>query len=102
MAKEWAKGLYKSKAWQKCREGYIQSVMGLCEKCGAGGKIVHHKILLTPQNINDPEVSLNWENLELLCQDHHNMEHHGGSATVENVRFDAYGNLVPAGRPPRL
>ena len=93
MAKEWAKGFYKSKAWQRCREGYIQSVMGLCERCGAGGKIVHHIVELTPESINNPEVSLNWNNLELLCQDCHNEHHHGGGSTTQGIRFDEDGNV---------
>jgi len=93
MAKEWAKGFYKCKAWQRCREGYIQSVMGLCERCGAGGKIVHHIVELTPESINNPEVSLNWNNLELLCQDCHNEHHHGGGSTTQGIRFDEDGNV---------
>ena len=93
MAKDYAKGFYKGKAWQRCREGYIQSVMGLCERCGAGGKIVHHKILLTPQNINDPEVTLNHSLLELLCQDCHTNEHLSSPPTVKGLRFDANGEL---------
>jgi len=93
MAKDWAKAFYKSAAWLKCRAAYIQSVFGLCEKCGRPGWIVHHKIKLTPGNINDPNVTLNWDNLEYLCQDCHNREHGGGS-TAEGLRFDAAGNLV--------
>src|SRR5690606_25521048 len=49
--KPWAKWFYKSKAWQKTREAYIAARHGLCERCGAGGKIVHHKVYLTPDNI---------------------------------------------------
>ena len=41
------------------------------------GEIVHHKIALTPDNINDPSVSLSWDNLELLCRDCHGKEHSG-------------------------
>ena len=93
MAKEFAKAFYKSKAWLKCRAAYIQSVFGLCERCQRPGDIVHHKIKLTSRNINDPAVTLNWENLELLCQECHNREH-GLSSTAEGLRFDAAGNLV--------
>jgi len=35
---------------------------------------VHHKIPLTEENITDPKVSLNWENLELLCKACHDEE----------------------------
>ena len=35
------------------------------------GDTVHHKIHLTPKNINDPNITLNWDNLMLLCRDCH-------------------------------
>lgn len=74
-------GFYKTKLWQDCRKSYIKSVGGLCERCYNKGIIkhgdtVHHKIHLTPANINDPEVTLNFDNLELLCREHHAEEHH--------------------------
>lgn len=101
MAKEWAKKFYNSKSWQQCREGYIQSVQGLCERCLEKNKltpgyIVHHKEPLTPMNINDPAVSLNWELLEYVCQDCHNKEHHGNDYEVirEGLMFNEYGDLI--------
>lgn len=93
MAKDWAKAFYKSVAWQKCRAAYIQSVFGLCERCQRPGDILHHKELLTPQNINDPNVTLAWENLQYLCQECHNREH-GLNSTADGLMFDAVGNLV--------
>jgi len=54
---------------------------------------VHHKIKLTPYNVNNPEVALNWENLQLLCIDCHNREH-GGASTAESLAFDENGNLI--------
>lgn len=94
--KSWAAKFYNSKAWRKCRDAYFVSVYGLCERCGNPGKIVHHTIYLTPLNINDPSISLNFEYLELLCQDDHNKEHHGNEDEVveEGLMFDMYGNLV--------
>ena len=76
MAREFAEGFYKSKTWQRCRASYIKSVGGLCERCYAAGIIrhgdtVHHKVHLTARNINDPAVTLNYANLELLCRDCH-------------------------------
>ena len=94
--KEWAKHFYRSKAWRDCRNAFFVYKHGLCERCGAPGKIVHHKIYLTPENINDPNVSLNWDHLELLCQDCHNKEHHGTIPVAEGLRFDEKGNLVKA------
>lgn len=96
MAKVWAKGFYKSKAWLDCREGYIKVVHGLCERCGNPGDILHHKILLNPSNINNPEITLNWEHLEYLCQTCHNREHHSEEheTTRNDVKFDELGNII--------
>lgn len=96
MAKEWAKSFYHSRAWRQCRDAYFISKHGLCERCGAPGKIVHHKIYITPENINDPDITLNFDNLELLCQECHNREHFEKySATREGLIFDENGDIVP-------
>ena len=81
MSKEkFAAVFYTTRAWRKCRAAYAQSKGGLCERCWSKGLIVpgkevHHKIRLTPYNLNDPNIALNWENLELLCDDCHKEEH---------------------------
>ena len=95
--KPYAERFYKSAAWRKCRKAYIDSVYGLCERCGHPGKIVHHKIYLTPDNINDPNISLSFDNLEYLCQYCHNPEHpkYAGSGLVRpGLMLDENGNLV--------
>lgn len=99
MAQEWAKRFYNSKSWQDCRRSYIFKVHGLCEDCLSRGiytpgYIVHHTILLTPSNINDPNVSLNHDNLRYVCVDCHNREHMGSGATREDVMFDDEGNVI--------
>lgn len=78
--KDYAKGFYKSKAWQHCRETYLKKVGGLCERCLKKGlytpaEIVHHKVYLTEENIRDETVTLNFANLEALCRDCHAEEH---------------------------
>jgi len=92
--KPWAKSFYKSKAWQDCRDAYFVFRHGLCERCGRPGLIVHHRIYLTPQNINNPNITLSFENLELLCSSCHNEEHHSTDATANGLTFDEGGNLV--------
>lgn len=83
MASErFAHPFYVSASWIKCRKAYAKSVGGLCERCLAKGLYVpgtqvHHKIRLTPENLGDPAISLNWANLELLCSDCHQEEHKG-------------------------
>lgn len=100
MAQEWAKRFYNSKAWIKCRELYKQEKNGLCERCLKKGKYnageeVHHKIWLTPENINDPYITLNWENLELLCATCHSKEHNEKYSPLrEGFGFDENGDLI--------
>ncbi|MFW6030871.1 MAG: HNH endonuclease [Halanaerobiales bacterium] len=105
MAKEFSRAFYKSKEWRECREAYIKTVNGLCETCLEEGiikpgKILHHKIYLTPENINDPEITLNWDNLKYECKECHDKhEGHGVGKDVEVTReglsFNEYGELVP-------
>ena len=80
MAKAFAKQFYSSKAWQSCRNEYVKSVHHLCENClrqgiYRPGEIVHHMIHIDPVNINKPEITLNFDNLEYLCRECHNKEH---------------------------
>ena len=70
----------------------------MCQRCGKElGVIVHHKEHLTPSNINDPSVSLSFDNLELVCRDCHADVHpeiYEREAPVQRVAFDAYGNVM--------
>ena len=45
---------------------------------------------LTEQNVNDPYIALSWDNLEALCQDCHNKEHHR-SKRKKRYSFDENG-----------
>lgn len=94
--KDFAKSFYTSRAWKNCRRAYAASVGGLCEECkGKGlvvpGEIVHHKTELTPQNINDASVTLNWDNLELVCREHHAQAH---GARQRRYTVDAVGRVT--------
>lgn len=80
--KDYARRFYSSKAWKETRKAYAKSKGNLCERClkkglYVPGVIVHHKVYLKRDNINDPAVSLNWNNLELVCRDCHAQEHDG-------------------------
>ena len=97
---ECAESFYKSRTWRKCRDAYAKSVGGLCERClnkglYAPGRIVHHKRYIGPDNINDPTVTLNWENLELLCRSCHELEHKG---IERRYRVNADGSIDPLGQ----
>ena len=88
---------YKSKEWLKCRESYISKVFGICEHCGGAGYIVDHIIELNASNIDDPEITLNHDNLQYLCLPCHNKKtFRKHEAIRDDVMFDEKGNLVPA------
>lgn len=101
MARDFAKSFYASKAWQQCRTSYIARRVntdgGMCEEChDARGYIVHHKVMLTAENINDPDVSLNHNNLAYVCKDCH--DHFDGHWTAKKAEcvclFDNDGQVV--------
>lgn len=92
--KDFAKGFYKSKAWQDTRRAYSKSVGGLCEECLRSGiyrpgEIVHHKEKLSPENINNPIITLSWDNLELLCRDCHAKAH----SSTKRYKVDRMGRI---------
>lgn len=73
---------YKSKQWRECRKAYLKTVSGLCEECKKRGilksaDIVHHKIVLDDEKARNPEIALNFSNLEAVCIDCHNKLHYG-------------------------
>lgn len=97
MAKEYAQKFYNSKAWQHTRNAYKKSVGGLCERClkegrYVGGELVHHKIHITPELIDNPSITLDWNNLELLCKECHALEHES------EIRNDAWLNSIKSRR----
>ena len=66
---------------------------GNCERCAARGEVtagaeVHHKKRLNKYNITDPNITLNYDNLELLCERCHQIEH-----GKQEVRTDANGHV---------
>ena len=102
-----AKPFYKSKAWQDVRGYVMDRAHGLCERCAARGElvpaeVVHHTTPLTPENVGDPEISLNPERLQALCHDCHTEVHqalgigamNGKKAQEPRVRFDEEGNVI--------
>ena len=97
MAKDFARAFYQSVQWQRCRAAYIEQVHGLCEICGRPGLIVHHKIKLSPANIDNPDITLSWDNLMYLCQDCHNAIHgEHREALRDGIFFTAEGDVVEA------
>ena len=103
MGADFEKTFYASWQWVKCRRAYIASQGGLCERCAAKGLIVpgaevHHKIRLTADNVNNPAISLNWDNLELLCTACHKAEH----TQPKRWRVDDMGRVILPGEAPPI
>lgn len=89
MAREFAEHFYNSTEWKKTRELYAKKVGGLCERCWeqgivTPGEIVHHKIHINPANIDDPHITLDFGNLQLVCRDCHAKIHAG----IEARRYE--------------
>lgn len=85
---------YRSQAWRKARAAYLDARCYVCERCGGAASIVHHKRYITPENVNDPSVTLSFDNFEALCIDCHNAEHFGTGSTAPGLSFDGNGNLI--------
>ena len=96
MAMDYARGFYNSRAWKRVQAAYMASRHYVCERCGGVARIVHQRIYITPENIHDPNITLKWGNLEVLCQECHNTEHGGGGPCSAGLRFDEDGNIVKA------
>ena len=103
MAKEWSKAFYKSAAWLKCRKSFIESRIlidgGMCQECAKQlGYIVHHKIPLTPYNVNDTNITLNYDNLEYVCKSCHDESEDHSYVFVKKAKplcgFDEQGNPI--------
>ena len=98
----YARAFYKSRAWERCRASYIANRRGidggLCEVCHREpGYIVHHRMAITPENINDPDITLCWDNLQYVCKACHDKIHHYCGRAKGGCRyvFDEDGNPVP-------
>ena len=89
------KEFYSSNAWRTCRNTYISTKSGLCERCLKKGLIVpakevHHKKRLTDKNVNDPSVALNFANLEALCVSCHEEEHRDDARARKQKQPERY------------
>lgn len=82
---------YKSDTWKLARQIKIRQANGKCERCGGIGVEVHHITRLTIDNVKDISISINPENLELLCKECHNKEH---ERFRKQQLFDHDGNLI--------
>ena len=66
--------------WKELRDSVMVERHGLCEECLKNGiitaaTVVHHRVHVGPENINDPSITLNPDNLVCLCDRHHKLAH---------------------------
>jgi hypothetical protein len=90
------KSFYASEAWINLRLQLINERGNKCERCGkiilrSKDLIGHHKTELTPENVSDYEISLNPENIEIICFDCHNKEHKRFGHQGERNVYLVYG-----------
>ena len=94
--KDYARKFYKSPAWKRMRAYVIKRDGGLCRECWGQGRLtpaaeVHHIIEITPDNIDDPDVALNPENLISLCRECHKARH---GIRTGRYTFDELGRVI--------
>lgn len=119
MAREFSQHIYSSARWKhgiadrskpssywhypkKLADGRIVPD-GMCERCFERGylvpaEIIHHIEWLTPENVNDPEVTYGYANLQRVCRDCH-AKIHSGDDTTRRYVFDENGRVVWLGNP---
>lgn len=71
---------YCSKAWRDLSYNLKLQAYGKCNRCGETlmdfSKLIgHHTIELNEVNVDDPNISLNPEQIEVICHTCHNKEH---------------------------
>lgn len=114
MAREFAKAFYKSKLWQDTREVILKRDRYLCRTVGCynPAEEVHHIKHLTPENLNDPNVSVNPANLISLCGECHKAIHKKDKVAglkqrakrqdiLPEIIFDENGYPIPVDNTPR-
>lgn len=94
--KPWAEKFYKSAAWKRVRDAAIRRDAYLCVDCMKKNKLmpaeeVHHIIELTPDNIHDPKIALNLDNLVSLCKECHAARH---GARERRYTLDEFGHVT--------
>lgn len=104
------KEFYNSKAWKNVKKAIWLRQHLLCNRCNRPvyvdglsdylpkdkrlTGIVHHKKYLDNLNVYDDAIALDESNLEGICKDCHEKEHHQDEVTRQEYTFDEYGNLI--------
>ena len=105
------KDFYQSKAWKQVRKNVWIKQNLLCAECGRPvyvdglseylpkekrrTGIVHHKVWLDNNNIQDDNITLNEDNLIGVCYECHEAIHHANMSCRKGLTFDEEGNIIP-------
>lgn len=100
MAKQSLKHFYNSKEWIRLANHIRKKYCYICQECNKpNSSEVHHIKYVTDTNVTDPAITLNENNLTLLCRECHNKVHNRfrpirHAAEGRRVMFDSEGNVV--------
>ena len=76
MAKDYARPFYDSKGVaQDARGLFAKPALYLRTLRWGAASVVHHIRYIKPWNVNDPDITLNWDNLKAVCEKCHAEEH---------------------------
>ena len=97
MAQAWAKAFYNSKLWHDTREYILKRDHYRCQGrgCHRPAEEVHHIKKLTPENINNPMITVNPSNLISLCADCHKAQHTDDKRQGNKARYKDTQNILP-------
>lgn len=95
--KDFERKFYGRISWKNCRAFVWSRDRGLCVDCLKAGRYtaaeeVHHIVELTPENVDQPEISLNPDNLVSLCRRCHRARH---SKNERRYTVDDFGRVTP-------
>lgn len=91
------KSFYNSKRWRDFRTEIIATRGPVCVDCHKAIinpkeiEIDHDPIELTPENVGNPNIALNPENVKVRCHDCHNKRHNRFGHQAEQGVFLIYG-----------
>jgi len=90
------KSFYAHESWQQFRAAIIAERGPVCQKCkmviaNSSDCILHHIKELTPENVRDYNISLNPENILIVCHGCHDKEHNRFGYKPEHNVYIVFG-----------
>lgn len=99
MARPEFKSFYNSAAWIKLSNVVRTQSYHLCQLCQQPGDEIHHIIPITLDNLDNPRITLNPDNLICLCHDCHNAIHDRYRTATRKITFDSDGRPTSVQEP---